>query len=71
MTPGRVFTFRFTLLRGVAFTLAAFTFGRLTLSGLLVLPFVFAFAFAFLLPLALSFAFLFRGRFGLFSFPFE
>ena len=66
LAAGRVFAFgklvRFTLLRGVAFTLGtpALALGRLTLAGLFVLPFAFAFA--------LSFAFLFLGgRFGLFS----
>jgi hypothetical protein len=69
LAAGRVFVFgkvvRFTLLRGVAFTLGtpAFAFGRLTLAGLFVLPFAFALAF--------SFAFLFLGgRFGLFAFSF-
>jgi hypothetical protein len=68
LAAGRVFAFgkvvRFTLLRGVAFTLGtpAFALDRLTLAGLFELPFAFAFAFA------LSFAFLFLGgRFGLFS----
>ena len=58
---------RFTLLRGVAFTLGtpAFALGRLTFAGLFVLPFAFAFAFAF------SFAFLFLGRLGLFAFSFD
>ncbi len=58
---------RFTLLRGVAFTLAApaFALGRFMLTGLFVLPF------AFLLLLALSFAFLFLGLLGLFSLLFE
>ena len=69
LAGGREFAFgkfvRFTLLRGVAFTLGApaFALGRLTLAGLFVLPLAFAFAF--------SFAFLFRGgRFGLFVFSF-
>ena len=69
LAAGRVFAFgkvvRFTLLRGVAFTLGApaFALGRLTLAGRFVLPFAFA--------LALSFAFLFLGgRFGLFAFSF-
>ena len=67
LAGGREFAFgklvRFTLLRGVAFTLGtpAFALGRLTLAGRFVLPFAFAFAF--------SFAFLFRGgRLGLFAF---
>ena len=69
LAAGREFTFRtsgrFTLARGVAFTLGtpAFAFGRLTLAGLFVLPFAFAFAF--------SFAFLFLGgRLGLLSLVF-
>ena len=69
LAAGRVFVLgkvvRFTLLRGVAFTLGtpAFAFGRLAFAGLFVLPFALAFA--------LSFAFLFRGgRLGLFAFSF-
>ena len=67
LAAGREFTLgkfvRFTLLRGVAFTLEApaFALGRLTFAGLFVLPLAFAF----------SFAFLFRGgRLGLFAFSF-
>ena len=75
LLAGRVFEFRgslrFTLLRGVAFTLAAlaFVFGRFVLTGRFVLPF--ALPFTFLLLLALSFAFLFLGFFGLLSLAFE
>ena len=64
---GRAFEFgnvRFTLLRGVAFTLpaAALTFGRFAFAGRFELTLA---LFAF--PLAFSFSFLFRGRRGLFS----
>ena len=63
---GRVFVLRrsvrFTLLRGVAFTLApAFAFDRFTFAGLFVLPFALA------LPFVFSFVFLGRGFFGLLS----
>lgn len=79
LLAGRVFEFRtslrFTLLRGVAFTLTlAFAFGRLMLTGLFALAFAFLLTLAFLLlfALALSFAFLFLGGlFGLFSLLFE
>ncbi len=71
LLAGRAFEFgkvRFTLLRGVALTLAAaFAFGRFALTGLLAFAFA-LFAFAFALPF--SFSFLFFGRLGLFSFRF-
>ena len=68
LAAGREFAFgklvRFTLLRGVAFTLGtpAFALGRLTLAGLFVLPFALAFSFAFLFL---------GGRFGLLAFSFD
>ena len=67
LPAGRAFEFgkvRFTLLRGVALTLAAaFTFGRFAFAGLFELVFA-------LLALAFSFSFLFLGRLGLFSLRF-
>ena len=70
LLAGRAFEFgkvRFTLARGVAFTLAAaFAFGRLVLTGLFELAFA-----LFALVLAFSFSFLFLGRLGLFSLRFE
>ncbi len=63
LAAGRVFAFRLTLARGVAFTLGApaFVFVRFALAGLFEfeLPLVFPFAF--------SLVFRGRGRFGLFS----
>lgn len=68
LLTGREFEFRtsprFTLLRGVVFTLSplAFALGRFALTSLFVLPLTF------LLPLTFSFAFLFLGgRLGLLS----